>query len=143
MLKNWRACVLVILLVGPVLAYIGFGALWLAEHDWLLIAGALWVVSGILFSVLAARWTRSRQPILPPLDWDAPQTFSPRDRQAWTLVEEAAEQGDTAAFETLSEADLYIATGRALARRLAEHYHPLSQDPIEHVPVVELLTALE
>ena len=27
--------------------------------------------------------------------------------------------------------------------RLADHYHPLPTDPIEHVPVVELLTAME
>ena len=46
-------------------------------------------------------------------------------------------------METLSGFDIYIETGRRLARRLAEHYHPLSNDPIEHVPVVELLTALE
>ena len=46
-------------------------------------------------------------------------------------------------METLSGFDIYIETGRKLARRLAEHYHPLSNDPIEHVPVVELLTALE
>ena len=46
-------------------------------------------------------------------------------------------------MEALSGFDIYIETGRRLARRLAEHYHPLSNDPIEHVPVVELLTALE
>ncbi len=43
----------------------------------------------------------------------------------------------------LSGPDVYIEAGRRLTRKLAEHYHPLSQDPIEHVPVVELLTALE
>ncbi|MEA2631569.1 MAG: uncharacterized protein QOE66_1788 [Chloroflexota bacterium] len=143
MIKNWRAWVLLALLVGPVLAYIGFGALWLMERGWLLIAGSLWIASGIVFSVLASRWTRSSQPVLPPLDWDAPQTFSPFDRKAWTLVEEASEQADTIALEKLSDVDLYITSARALARQLAEHYHPLSEDPIEHVPVVELMTALE
>jgi predicted GTPase len=143
MLKNWRAWVLLILLIGPVLAYMGFGALWLRERGWFWIAGLLSVAAGVAFYFLAARWTRSRQPILPPLDWDTPETFAPFDRQAWSLVEEAAEEGDTAALEKLSEADLYINAGRALTRRLAEHYHPLSQDPIEHVPIVELLTALE
>jgi predicted GTPase len=143
MIKNWRAWVLLVLLVGPILAYIGFGALWLMERGWLLVAGVAWVASGIAFAMLASRWTRLQQPILPPLDWDAPATFAPFDRKAWELVEEAAEESDTAALETLSEADLYIGSGRSLARRLAEHYHPLSHDPIEHVPVVELLTALE
>jgi hypothetical protein len=143
MIVNWRAWVLLVLLVGPVVAYIGFGALWLLERGWLLYAGILWIAAGIAFAILAARWTKSRRPVLPPLDWDAPRTFSPFDRQAWTLVEEAAEQGDTASLDTLSEADVYINAGRSLARQLASHYHPLSENPIEHVPVVELLTALE
>jgi hypothetical protein len=41
------------------------------------------------------------------------------------------------------EADAYINTGRSLMRRLANHYHPEAQDPLESVPVVELLAALE
>jgi predicted GTPase len=143
MIANWRAWVLVVLLVGPVLAYMGVGALWLREHGWLLYATLLWMAAGIAFALLAARWTRARQPTLPPLDWDAPKTFSPFDRQAWTMVEQAAEQGDSASLDSLSEADIYIAAGRSLGRELAKHYHPLSENPIERVPVVELLTALE
>jgi predicted GTPase len=141
--RNWRAWVLIVLLVGPVLAYLGFGALWLMERGWLLIAGALWVASGIVFAFLASRWTRSTRPLLPPLDWDAPKTFSPFDRKAWKLVEEESEKGDALSMEALSGFDVYMETGRRLTRRLAEHYHPLSSAPIEHVPVVELLTALE
>lgn len=143
MLRHWRAWVLVVLLVGPVLAYIGFGALWLLERGWLLVAGALWIASGIVFAVLAARWTRAKRELLPPLDWDAPQTFSQFDRDAWKIVEEEAEQGDVLDQDALSGIDIYVETGRRLTRRLAQHYHPLSSDPIEHVPVVELLTALE
>jgi predicted GTPase len=143
MIANWRAWVLLVLFLGPPLAYIGFGVLWLREQGWLLYATLLWFAAGIAFALLSARWTRSRQPILPPLDWDAPRTFSPFDRKAWALVEEAAEQGDSAAMNTLSEIDIYITAGRSLARQLAGHYHPLSENPIEHVPVVDLLTALE
>ena len=144
MSRLWRAGVLSVLLVGPILAYIAFGALWLQERGWLLYATMIWIVSGIVFGILAIALDEGRsEPILPPIDWDAPNTFSPFDRQAWTLVEEESERGDTISMETLSGFDIYIETGRKLARRLAEHYHPLSNDPIEHVPVVELLTALE
>jgi uncharacterized protein len=141
--RNWRGWVLLILLVGPFLAYIGFGALWLAERSWLLYATSLWIASGIVFAILAARWTRSTRPLLPPLDWDAPHTFTPFDRQAWNLVQEEAQKGEAITSDELSTFDVYIDTGRRLARRLAAHYHPLSNDPIERVPVVELLTALE
>ena len=143
MLRNWRAWVLLVLLVGPALVYIGLGALWLFQHRWLLIAGSIWVACGVLFSVLASRWTRSRQQVLPPIDWDAPSTFSQTDRAAWTIVENEAEQGEAVSLDRLIGADIYIETGRKLARRLAAHYHPLSEDPIERVPVVDLLTALE
>ena len=143
MFRNWRAWVLIVLLVGPVLAYLGFGALWLMERGWIMVAGAIWVISGIVFAYLASRWTKSTRPILPPLDWDAPQTFSPFDRDAWKLVEEETDKGDRISMEALSGPDVYMETGRRLTRRLAEHYHPLSSDPIEHVPVVELMTALE
>jgi predicted GTPase len=142
-LRNWRAWVLIVLLVGPILVYMGFGALWLYQHGWLLTAGTAWVISGLVFAALAARWTRSQQPVLPPIDWDAPRTFAQTDRDAWRLVEEEAEKADSVSLTTLSEFDIYIDTGRRLARRLAAHYHPLSEDPIERVPVVDLLTALE
>ena len=143
MLRNWRAWVLIVLLGGPVLAYMGFGALWLFQHGWLLIAGSAWFASGLLFSYFAARWTRSQQPVLPPIDWDVPRTFAQIDRDAWLLVEEEAEKAESVSLQTLTEFDVYIDTGRRLARRLASHYHPLSEDPIERVAVVDLLTALE
>lgn len=143
MLKNWRALVLVVLLVAPVLAYIGLGALWLMERGWLLVAGSLWVAAGMLFAFLASRWTKSTHPLLPPLDWDAPQTFTAFDRKAWEIVESEADQGETVPLEALSEVDIYIETTRRLSRRLATHYHPLAGDPFGHVPIVEFLTAME
>ena len=143
MLRNWRAWVLLTLLVGPVLAYIGFGTLWLYQRGWLLVVGSLWVASGVVFSLLAARWTKSQRPVLPPIDWDAPATFTQTDRDAWAIVEEEAEKGEAQSLEKLTEFDVYIDTGKHLARKLAAHYHPLSDAPIDHVPVVDLLTALE
>jgi len=142
-LKHWRAAVLLALLIGPVLVYIGFGSLWLYERGWLLLAGSLWVATGIVFSILAARWTKTTASILPPLDWDAPQTFSEFDRQAWKIVEAEAEKGDTVSMESLVEIDQYIDTAKRMATDLARHYHPVRADPIGHVPVVEFLTAFE
>jgi predicted GTPase len=142
---------LIVLFVGPVVAYIGFGALWLAAQpgplpvrgQWLYVATSVWILAGVAFAILANRWTKSQRELLPPLDWDAPHTFSPFDRQAWQLVEQEAGQGDTISLEALSVIDTYIETALRLARRLAAHYHPLSADPIEHVPVVDGLTAMQ
>ena len=145
MIRPWRTWVLLILLVGPFLVYMGFGALWLYQlhRGWIIPIGVAWVLSGLMFSVLLTRWTNDKTELLPPLDWDAPQTFAPHDRKAWELVQQEAELGENLEMTQLSEFDIYTDTGKRLARRLAAHYQPLATDPIEHVPVVELLTALE
>ena len=60
-LRQWRSWVLVALLVGPVLVYVGLGMLWLWERGWIVctIAAVLWVIAGVAFSILAARWTKT------------------------------------------------------------------------------------
>lgn len=143
MLRHWRPWILTILLVGPVVAYVGFGTLWLFEHGWLVVAGSLWVASGLLFTVLAARWTKAQNQVMPPIDWEAPRTFAQIDRDAWALVEEEADESDRVSYSELMTVDCYVKTGMRLAKKLAEHYHPLSTDPIENVPIVDLLTAFE
>src|SRR5947209_3166579 len=123
----------------------GLGFLWLKERGWVwvTVAGGISIVCGIAFTLLMSRWTKSPRHFLPPIDWDAPQTFSAFDRQAWELVEAEAERGESLDMAALTRLDTYIDTGRRLATRLAAHYHPLATDPIERVPVVELITALE
>ncbi|MFI5460646.1 MAG: GTPase [Isosphaerales bacterium] len=144
-LKQWRSWVLVMLLVGPVLAYVGLGMIWLWERGWVActVAAVLWLAAGGAFSLLASRWTKTTRPLMPPLDWDAPQTFSPRDRDAWKLVEDEADHGEKLSFDVLLGGDVYIETGRRLLGRLADHYHPFTANPLDDVPVVELLTAFE
>ena len=143
MLRQWRLWFLVLLLVGPVLAYVGFGTIWLWQRGWLWIAALLWIIAGTAFSILAARWTKDAHPIMPPLDWDSPLTFSPRDREAWKIVEEESDSGEALAMEELLGPDLYIETGRRLLRRLAAFYHPTTSHPLDQVPLIELLTAIE
>jgi|GEM_PF-1194931 len=143
LLREWRTGVLLLLLIGPVLAYMGFGTLWLFEKGWLLAAVIAWIVAGGLFAILAARWTSSVRTVLPPLDWESPRTFSPRDRQAWKIVERHAHEAEKLSMDDLFEADRYIETGKGLLRDLAAHYHPQSNFPLDEVPVVELLSALE
>ena len=144
-LWRWRSWVLVLLLVGPVLAYVGLGMLWLWERGWVActVAAVVWLLAGGIFSILAARWTKTARPILPPLDWESPHLFSPLDRDAWKLVQEEAEKGESLAYDALLGSDTYIDTGRGLFRRLAGHYHPFATEPLDDVPLVELMTALE
>ncbi len=145
MLKNWRSWLLIVLFVGPYVAFMGLGFLWLKERGWLwvTVAGTISIVCGVVFTLLMSLWSKSPRAFLPPIDWDAPQTFTEFDRRAWALVEAEAVLGESVDMAALLRFDTYIDTGRRLATRLAAHYNPLSADPIERVAVVELLTALE
>ena len=136
MLKNWRSWVLLALFFGPFLAYMGMGLLWLKEQGWAWVsaAGLISVAAGVAFTLLMNRWTKSKREFLPPIDWEAPQTFSDFDRKAWELVEAEAERGESLEMATLTSIDTYIETGKRLASRLAAHYHPLSADPIDRDP---------
>jgi hypothetical protein len=142
-LTNWRLWVLGLLFLAPPAVLVGLGFAWLGERGWALWGSLAWVTSAVVFSVLSVRWTRTRRTVLPPLDWSAPRTFAPIDREAWSIVLAEAEQADRLKPGELGSIDLYIKTGQRLAERLARHYHPNAADPIERVPVAELLTALE
>ncbi len=143
MVRSWRVWVLLVLFVGPMAAYIGLGALWLKDHGWGFYGFAIWAALGTVAYFLAVRWTRDREAVLPPIDWDSPRTFSNHDKLAWDLVEQEAETSETLPMESLTNVDVYVETGKKLVARLAAHYHPLSTNPVEHLPVVQILTALE
>jgi hypothetical protein len=144
-LKSWKTWVLILLFLGPYFVYVALGFLWLFERGWIWasVAALVGFGAGVVGYVLAARWTKSTRSLLPPIDWNSPATFAPIDRQAWEIVQNEAEKGEAIGMEPLVGADLYIDTGRRLGARLAKHYHPLSEQPMDNVPVLELLTALE
>lgn len=149
--QSWRAWVLMLLFVGPTLVYVVLGALWLAEHrgplgfkgELLLYGVLLWVACGVAFALFANRWTGNEHRLLPPIDWDRPETFTPRDLEGWKMVQEEAVQADTLPIEVLLRFDTFEKSGLTLARRLASHYRPDAVDPVNHVAVVELLTAFQ
>jgi predicted GTPase len=149
MLRLWKACVLAVLLVAPIVAFVVLGFLWLQERTgpfginpaWY--ASSLWIAAGVVFAILARRWTRAQRNQLLPLDWDTPQTFTPLDRAAWDLVQKESEAAETLPANRLIDIDTYIDTGRRLSQRLAAHYQPLSTDPFEHVPIIDMLTAMQ
>jgi hypothetical protein len=135
--------VLSLLFFGPFAVFVGFGWLWVSDRGWALPAFLIWSLCGVLFGLLSALWTRPRRPILTPLDWSAPATFAPRDREAWALVQAAAEEVELASSQDLITPDYYFHAATRLATDLAQLYHPKATDPIEAIPIVDLLTAVE
>ena len=87
---------------------------------------------------------RPSRPLLPPLDWDSPQTFSPLDRDAWKLVQDEAEQGRDACRSTpCSEATRTSTPDASFSSAWPPTIIRSTTDPLDDVPLVELLTALE
>lgn len=130
-------------MLGPFAVFVGFGWLWLVERGWGWWGFLAWMGIGLVFGLLSVRWTRAAQPVLTPIDWTAPQTFSPRDRAAWSIVQAEAEQAERVTIAELAEPNRYINTGMRLADRIARHYYPTTTEALDHVPVAQLLTALE
>ena len=123
---------LVLLLVGPVLVYMGLGMLWLWERGWVIlsVATTLWVIAGIVFSILAARWTKSP----PPDDASARLGMRPRPSARSTGTPGSSSRtrptrAKTLSYEALLEVDTYINSGKQLFQRLAAHYHPDGGEP--------------
>jgi hypothetical protein len=141
--SNWRFWVLAILLFGPPAAYIALGVRFLLEHGWAIYGFVAWTLCAIVFGILSVRWTRTSRPILTPIDLTAPGTFSPRDREAWKIILDEIEKADEVGTSELIEPSVYLSIGQRMAEKLARHYDPKSQNPIDHVPLADLLTALE
>jgi hypothetical protein len=142
-ITNWRFWVLAILMFGPPAVYIAMGVGYLVEHHWAIYGFVAWTLCAILFGILSVRWTRTARPILTPIDLRTPGTFSPRDREAWKIVLEEIDNADSVNMAELIDTDIYVKTGQRMAEKLARHYDPKSQNPIDHVPLSDLLTALE
>jgi hypothetical protein len=144
MKQNLRLAILALLFFGPIMTYVTFGAFWLRERGWGLYGFGAWLCCGLLFGFLSVHWTRvRRQAVLPAIDWTAPDTFAPIDREAWAVVEREAELSESLSATELVSTEVYAEAGRRLAKSLVSHYHPGVTDPFEPVAIADALTAIE
>ena len=140
---SWRGGLLLALYIVPPVVYFCLGAWWLFEKGLLIYGLAGWLICTILFSLLSKRWFDGAEKILPPLDWEKPWTFAPRDSQAWAIVQETALQANELTLERLSRIETYRETSDELARRIAACYYPNVENPLEKVPIVDLIVAIQ
>ena len=140
---DWRMAILALLFLGPFAIFVGLGWAWVHERGWALQAFGAWILVSILFSLLSVHGPGPAALCSPPWTRSAPQTFAPRDREAWNLVQADAEGAERATPEELISIDFYVSSATHLSAELARFYHPKSTDPIEYVPLVDLLTAIE
>lgn len=141
-MSRWRIAVIVVLLVLPAISLIALGSyfLWIEGLGF-----TIWwpmTASMALAYFLAWYWLRSRQ-LLPRPRVDPPGHWTPIDLQAWKLVEaraRAAEKTDAAKFV---DVHFYLDVAQAMAKELAQVYHPGTADPVGPVTVPEILTVVE
>jgi hypothetical protein len=124
------------------LAFAAAGGMWFYEQGWLSWAGVAFVVGEAVALLLFRLWAQAEQPLLPQPSTRPPESFSPRDEEAWQLVlayQEQIERGELV-FTSLDE---YIGLGREMLERMAKFYRPDDPDPLIAVPVPLLFRALE
>ena len=140
--RGWRVWVLAGCVVLPPLTFAVAGGVWFYEQGWLSWAGVTFVVGEAVTLLLFRRWAQAEQPLLPQPSARPPESFSPRDEEAWKLVlayQEQIGRGELI-FTSLDE---YIGLGREMLERMAKFYRPDDPDPLIAVPVPLLFRALE
>lgn len=143
-----RGIMAIVALALPTLSLAVLGTLWLWQNQlllvWSLSACAVAVAIYALEAWLVARATRrlvpnqqeaGARPSGEPGD-DAPQHYTPLEREAWAAVEQQARATDPA---TLTSRDAIIALGTTTVETVASKMHPGAADPLWKFTVPEAL----
>ena len=138
----WRLVALSSCLALPVLGFGVAGVLWLHERGWLGWAGLAFIGGEALALWLFRRWVRNDQSLLPQPSAHAPLEFSPREEEAWRLVQEYQDRIERNEIEIVSLEQLFT-LGKEILARMARFYQPAAKDPLFAVPVPLLLRAIE
>ncbi|WP_437206523.1 GTPase [Planctomicrobium sp. SH664] len=135
-----RTLTLVILLIVPLVVYLGLGAyaLWqtglFLQTFWIL--PAFWILTWFV-SML---WVQDKplHVLESPLP---PRHFTRRDEEALQIVRRYQQRVDELNPDQLTDYQFYADLSQELAQELARHYHPRSTDPVSNLTVLEVLAA--
>jgi uncharacterized protein len=141
-MSRWRIAVIVALLALPALGLIALGSyfLWIEGLGF-----TIWwpmAASMSLAYILAWYWLRQRQ-LLPPPRVEPPAHWTQIDLQAWKLVGDRARAADKLDVSKFLDVHFYLDTAQAMAKEMAQIYHPGAADPFGPVTVPEILTVVE
>jgi predicted GTPase len=139
---RWRLILVWTLLVLPWLVIVGLGGFAMWRMGW-----SQWVWVPILIcwgsALLMLRlWQTKWQFIRTPAAKAVPH-WTPRDRDAWQVVEDKAKSVENLPADALLRPQFYFDTALDMATRIAAVYHPKAEDPVENLTVPEILAALE
>lgn len=141
-MKFWRWLVILALYAVPVAVFFSVGVVvvWRsAGYGWLWwLAPLCWIVAYLL----TRAW---RKQLAPPAEADfvVPEHWTPRDGEAWHVVESRQRQIEKIAPDQLTDPHFYLQSAMDLALAVARHYHPKAKDPVGSLTVLDLLAAAQ
>ncbi|HWL08845.1 MAG TPA: GTPase, partial [Planctomicrobium sp.] len=135
-----RNITLAILIVLPLLTYLGLGAYALWQTGWF--AWTFWIlpVFWLITWLVATLWPASNSTTIKE-ELPEPGHFTPRDTQAMEIVRRYQEQINALTPKDLTNPEFYLTQTLQLSREIATHYHPKANDPIDSLTVPEVLAA--
>jgi predicted GTPase len=141
-MSRWRVFVVVGLILSPLLFFSGAGSYFLWVHGWSFLVWWPLALCMALGYILGWYW-QSKHLLLHPPTTTPLHHWTERDKRAWQLVQAEAEKGASLPLDTLSDLDHYWTQAKELAAKIAALYHPGVDDPIVHLTVPEILSAIE
>lgn len=139
-MPRWPTIVIALLLLIPVLVFVGFGgwALYQAGHLWWIWipVPVCWLIAWLMIRVF---WQRVAIVDLPP--FQAPPRWTPRDDAAWKIVEARIARGEEVDQAEMVHFDYWMHEARDLSVEIAAHYYPDSKEPLDSLTIPEILAA--
>lgn len=141
-MNRLRSALILVLFLLPILFFVALGAYALFALGWMFWTWWLLPACWGLAYYLARRgsWKASLHQ-LPNVE--LPAYWTPRDRDAWQIVERAASTAPGIAPQSLLEPTFYLRSAETLLLDVARHYHPKATDPMAPVTISELLTVAQ
>jgi small GTP-binding protein len=141
-MSRWRVVVVAALILVPFLAWAGVGSYYLWTIGW---GFRVWwpLMACVALGYLLAWYWQRKQQLLRPPDFEVAVHWTPRDQEAWKLVEKRAKQGAGLPADKLGEPLTYFQTAQEMAQELAAFYHPGAADPVGSLTVPEVLAVIE
>ncbi len=141
-MSRWRLILIWTLLTLPwvVILAVALYAVWL--RGW---AMWIWLPIAVCWgtALLLLRSGRTRLRLFGRPQFDTLPRWSPRDSEAWSLVDARATAVDQVDPNQLLRPQFYFDTAMELAKQVARVYHPKADDPVANLTLPEILAAIE
>ncbi len=140
-----RMVTLLLLWLLPLLATIAIGIVAMYQTGWLHVI--FWTMPGIwLAAWIVGKLWKPEKPRHQKIDGKpikAPAFWTPRDEMAIEIVEDYRASAGEFDFDSIVDFERYIQDGRALANRLAQHYHTDANKNLLHpLTLIEILSVI-